>query len=53
MEILKYILLTFAVFFGGYILFRVMSMAIFKSWFDVKNQIREREETNEIRKIDQ
>lgn len=44
MEILKYVLLTFVALFGGYILFRVLSMAIFKSWFDIKNQNNERKD---------
>ena len=44
MEILKYVLLTFVALFGGYILFRVLSMAIFKSWFDIKNQSNERKD---------
>jgi hypothetical protein len=52
MEILKYVLLTFVALFGGYILFRVISIAIFKSWFDVKNQSRERKDEDDNRRND-
>lgn len=38
MNILEIILLSIGAILGIYILFRVLTIAIFKSWFDVKNQ---------------
>ena len=40
MEMVKVGLLILISIVGGYIVFRVLAMAIFKSWFDVKNQHR-------------
>jgi len=42
MEILEYILWGVLILVGGYVLFRVLSMAVFKSWRDVKLQTKER-----------
>lgn len=42
MDILTYILMGIGCVIGAYILFRVLSMAIFKSWFDVKLQNKDR-----------
>lgn len=38
MEILKYVLIGFGGLICAYILFRLISMAVFKSWFDLKLQ---------------
>jgi len=51
MDILKYGLLIIVILVLGYVLFRVLSMAIFKSWFDVKKS-EERGDTYENHKVD-
>ncbi len=53
MEILKYILIAIVIIVGGYTIFRVLSMAIFKSWFDAKKQNRERDNEDEINKVNE
>ena len=45
MEIFEYILWGVLCLVGGYILFRVFSMAVFKSWIDAKT--KERREDND------
>ena len=48
MEYLKYVIIGIVVIFLCYLTFRVISMAIFKSWFDAKNQNGERSTKDEI-----
>lgn len=45
MDVLKYVMIGVACIAGGYILFRLLSIAIFTSWFDVKKQ-KERRNDN-------
>lgn len=51
MDILKYGLLIIVTLVLCYVLFRVLSMAVFKSWFDVKKS-EERRDTHENHKVD-
>lgn len=42
MDVLQYILLALAMFLGIYIVFRILALAVFKSWFDMKLKNKER-----------
>jgi uncharacterized membrane protein YuzA (DUF378 family) len=44
---IEYILIGIAGVVGGYILFRVLSFAVFKSWFDAKLQNKKRRDDHE------
>ena len=46
MEILEYILWGALCLVGGYVLFRVISMAVFKSWIEAKLQERRKDDGN-------
>ena len=46
MEFLTYAMIIIGGLIGAYILFRIVSMAIFKSWFDVKFQNKTKEKDN-------
>jgi len=46
MEFLTYLMIVIGGLIGAYLLFRVVSMAIFKSWFDVKFQNKTKEKEN-------
>jgi len=50
MEVLKYGLFIILSIVFGYVAFRLISMAIFKSWFDVKKS-EERRSTHENHKL--
>lgn len=49
MEIFEYILWGILCLVGGYILFRVISMAIFKSWIDAKTKERREDDGDNIK----
>ena len=48
MEFLTYTMCIIGGLIGAYILFRIVAMAIFKSWFDAKfqNKTKEKEDGN-------
>ena len=46
MELLTYLMIVIGGLIGAYLLFRIVSMAIFKSWFEIKFQNKERGKEN-------